>query len=210
MQTLFCDTNCCDHLLVNVSMDSILWNLANHPFCIFSCNVCFSCRIAGVFNARLHLQNWDFLAPSRKCCVKLYFEGDLVGIFVWMLMSLLISQVSAANGITPQPPVSGAVNLTSRKAPYKSRRRPLQVRFPCWKTMYVKWTFIHGKLTCWNCVSRSPVDSSSHQLRLWQAECQHRAEMLISWCLAAKSATYYKACHQMAQKITNDSLSRGP
>ena len=149
MQTLFCDTNCCDHLLVNVSMDSILWNLANHPFCISSCNVCFSCRIAGVFNARLHLQNWDFLAPSRKCCVKLYFEGDLVGIFVWMLMSLLISQVSAANGITPQPPVSGAVNLTSRKAPYKSRRRPLQVRFPCWKTMYVKWTFIHSKLT-WN------------------------------------------------------------
>ena len=166
-----------------------------------------------VYSMRGFICRTEISLLSRKwfSCVKLYFEGDLVGIFVWMLMSLLISQVSAANGITPQPPVSGAVNLTSRKAPYKSRRRPLQVRFPCWKTMYVKWTFIHGKLT-WNrhCVSRSPVDSSSHQLRLWQAECQHRAEMLISWCLAAKSATYYKACHQMAQKITNDSLSRGP
>ena len=104
-----------------------------------------------VYSMRGFICRTEISLLSRKwsSCVKLCFEGDLVGIFVWMLMSLLISQVSAANGITPQPPVSGAVNLTSRKAPYKSRRRPLQVRFPCWKTMYVKWTFIHGKLT-WN------------------------------------------------------------
>ena len=71
----------------------------------FPCRICFSppCRIACVFNARLHLQNWDSTALSRKwfSCVKLYFEGDLVGIFVRMLMSLLISRDSAANGITP-------------------------------------------------------------------------------------------------------------
>lgn len=145
----------------------------------------FLCGIAGVFTARFHLQNWDFLPPSRKCCVKLYFEGDLVRIFVLMLMSLLISRDSVANGITRQPPEEQSTFLHERS--------------------------LHGKLT-WNrhCVSRSPVYSSSHQLRLRQAECQHRAEMLISWYLAAKSATYYKACHQMAQKITNDSLSRGP
>ena len=44
-------------------------------------------------------------------------------------MSLLISQVSAANGITPQPPVSGAVNLPSRKAPTSPGEGPYKCVF---------------------------------------------------------------------------------
>ena len=70
-----------------------------------------------VYSMRGFICRTEISLLSRKCCVKLYFEGDLVGIFVRMLMSLLISQVSAANGITPQPPEEQSTFLHSRKAP---------------------------------------------------------------------------------------------